>query len=113
MAKKRTRALNNKSRLLEAKELVAKASVGSEVHCPSCDTKFVKNAYNSTFCKTKGGTVCKDFFWNNVTPKKRNNTTRISPASARYMADKRSNYEYDYLDDYDPGDSEYWDNKDF
>ena len=60
------------------------AKVGDEVCCPSCKTKFVKSSYQQVFCKTKGGTKCKDYYWNNVTPEKRNNTTRISPANAAY-----------------------------
>lgn len=30
--------------------------------------------------------VCKDKYWNTVTPTKRNNTTRISPANAAYKS---------------------------
>lgn len=59
--------------------------VGQECICPSCKTKFIKESYQQTFCKTKGGTICKDKYWNSVTPTKRNNTTRISPASRRYQ----------------------------
>lgn len=71
------------------KELYNKAKtakVGEKVCCPSCRTEFEKTNYQQAFCKSKGGTVCKDYYWNYVTPDKRNNTTRISPASARYMA---------------------------
>lgn len=64
--------------------------VGVECICPSCGTKFIKESYQQTFCKTKGGTVCKDKYWNTVTPTKRNNTTRISPASRRYMNNQKS-----------------------
>jgi hypothetical protein len=60
--------------------------VGETAICPSCGTEFVKSNYQQAFCKSKGGTICKDKYWNRVTPTKRNNTTRISPASARYMA---------------------------
>lgn len=59
--------------------------VHSECICPSCGSVFEKETYNQVFCKTKGGTICKDKYWNTVTPKKRNNTTRISPANRRYM----------------------------
>lgn len=34
------------------------------------------------FCKSKGGTKCKDNYWNNVDPSKRDNRTRISPMNA-------------------------------
>lgn len=61
------------------------ASTGEKLICPSCGTSFEKTHYQQVFCKTKPGTVCKDKYWNTVTPGKRNNTTRISPASAMYM----------------------------
>ena len=64
------------------------ASVGSVCQCPSCGTAFEKKHYQQAFCKTKGGSVCKDKYWNNVTPSKRNNTTRISPASKFYLQNK-------------------------
>ena len=61
------------------------AKVGEECICPSCGNKFIKDNYQQAFCKTKSGTKCKDKYWNSVTPKKRCNTTRISPASAAFM----------------------------
>jgi hypothetical protein len=61
------------------------AKVGTECVCPSCGTKFVKTNYQQAFCKSKKGTICKDKYWNTVTPNKRNNKTRISPANARYF----------------------------
>ncbi len=67
------------------------AKVGDRCICPSCNTLFVKVSYQQAFCKTQGGTVCKDKYWNTVTPEKRNNTTRISPANAAWkkqMEDK-------------------------
>lgn len=69
------------------KELYKKsksAKVGEECVCPSCGTKFMKTNYQQAFCKTKGGTVCKDKYWNTVIPQKRCNTTRVSPANARF-----------------------------
>ena len=57
------------------------AKVGDKCICPSCDAEFIKTNYQQAFCKTKSGTTCKDFYWNNVTPSKRNNTERISPAN--------------------------------
>ena len=68
------------------------AKVGSNCKCPSCGTEFVKTNYQQAFCKSKNGTVCKDKYWNTVIPEKRNNTTRISPASANFMASR-----YDHL----------------
>lgn len=59
---------------------------GSELICPSCNTKFIKGNYQQVFCKSKPKTQCKDKYWNTVTPDKRNNNTRISPASSRWTA---------------------------
>ncbi len=62
--------------------------LGDDCICPSCGTPFKKSNYQQAFCKTKPGTFCKDKYWNTVTPTKRNNTTRISPASARWISQK-------------------------
>lgn len=70
----------------KAYQAVKSAKVGSDCKCPSCGSLFTKTSYQQAFCKTKSGTVCKDKYWNTVTPNKRNNTTRISPASAAFMA---------------------------
>lgn len=64
--------------------------VGDNCICPSCGNVFIKTTYQQVFCKLQGGTVCKDAYWNQVTPQKRCNTTRISPASARYLDRKIS-----------------------
>lgn len=74
----------SKQKLITLYEDCKKAKIGSTIICPSCNTQHTKNAYNTVFCKSKGSTKCKDNYWNNVTPSKRNNTTRISPANARY-----------------------------
>jgi hypothetical protein len=71
-------------KIKERYRIAKQAKVGETVICPSCGTPFVKTHYQQAFCKTKGGTVCKDKYWNTVTPGKRNNTTRISPANAAY-----------------------------
>lgn len=65
-------------------ELNKTKKVGESCVCPSCGTTFVKEHYQQKFCKSKGGTVCKDKYWNTVTPHKRNNVTRISPANAAF-----------------------------
>ena len=65
-------------------KLNKEAKVGDECICPSCNTKFIKANYQQAFCKSKGKTICKDKYWNTVTPNKKNNTTRISPANANY-----------------------------
>jgi len=64
------------------------AKVGDLCVCPSCNADFTKTNYQQAFCKTKGKTVCKDKYWNTVTPEKRNNTTRISPASSAFLASR-------------------------
>lgn len=98
---------------MEAKYKANKeAKTGDVCVCPSCETEFVKTNYQQAFCKSKGKTVCKDKYWNTVDPSKRNNTTRISPASAAWMME-RSEELMDRGDDYDPNDSEYWDSKDY
>lgn len=74
----------NKKKLIQARQECLDAKIGQEITCPSCSTKHIKKSYQSVFCKSKGGTRCKDNYWNNVDPSKRNNTTRISPANARY-----------------------------
>ncbi len=101
----------DKSKLIEARKKCEIAKIGEIICCPSCGTNFVKKTYHSVFCKSKKGTKCKDNFWNNVDPSKRCNTTRISLASAAWMAQREEQREY--FDDYDPGDSEYWDSKDY
>jgi len=80
--------MNNRIQSLKDLYKIAKESrIGAEVKCPSCKTPFTKTNYQQAFCKSKGGTICKDNYWNNVTPSKRNNKTRISPANARYYND--------------------------
>lgn len=64
------------------------ASVGEFLTCPSCNSGFEKTHYAQAFCKSNAGTKCKDKYWNTVTPNKRNNTTRISPASAAWLANQ-------------------------
>lgn len=70
---------------LKALYLISKsAKVGEECKCPTCSTLFIKTNQQQAFCKSKSGTYCKDWYWNNVTQNKRNNITRISPANASY-----------------------------
>jgi len=86
-------------RIKEIYAINKQRKVGDTCICPSCCTTFIKTNYQQAFCKTKGGTKCKDSYWNFVTPTKRNNTTRISPASANWMA--RQEDERSYRDVYD------------
>lgn len=82
------------------------SKVGSELICPSCASKFIKTSYQQAFCKSKTGTICKDKYWNTVIPTKRNNTTRVSPASKVFMDKRKQDDIYDtYHDRY----SDYWD----
>ena len=71
-------------KIKEKYELAKAAKVGENCTCPSCGTLFKKTNYQQAFCKARGKTKCKDKYWNTVTPEKRNNTTRISPANAAY-----------------------------
>lgn len=77
-------------KLKDRYNLNAAAKTGETLICPSCHTSFTKTNYQQKFCKSKTGTQCKDKYWNTVTPTKRNNTTRISPASAVWMAKQKS-----------------------
>ena len=83
-------------KVLQQKYKKAKsAKVGDKCVCPSCDSEFIKTNYQQAFCKTKSGTICKDFYWNNVTPEKRNNTTRISPANMERLKYLESQQNFD------------------
>jgi len=79
------------------------SSKGSLCSCPSCNTEFTKGFYQQIFCKSKPGTQCKDKYWNTVDPKKRCNTTRISPASRRFMLAR----ELERFNNFDPHDYEH------
>lgn len=67
------------------KKLNSTAPIGATCICPSCGESFIKKYSQQAFCRTKPSTQCKDKYYNTVDPKKRNNTTRISPASDAYM----------------------------
>lgn len=88
------------SKLIHSKQYLSNESglVGSECICPSCGVKFIKGSYQQVFCKSQPKTVCKDKYWNRVDPSKRNNTTRISPASQDWIDNKI----IQYSDDFDP-----------
>tara|TARA_R110000772_G_C13310268_1_gene440088 strand:+ start:22405 stop:22710 length:306 start_codon:yes stop_codon:yes gene_type:complete len=82
------------------------ANVGDSCICPSCNTTFVKTNYQQAFCKTRSKTKCKDKYWNTVTPGKRNNTTRISPANQAWMDKQEQRREdFDVEDTFHPHDS--------
>lgn len=73
-------------KLSERYKLNKSTKVNEICICPSCGSTFKKSCYQQAFCKSKSGTRCKDKYWNTVTPEKRCNTTRISPASAAWSA---------------------------
>jgi len=81
------------------------AKVGETCTCPSCGEEFIKTNYQQAFCnKTISKTRCKDYYWNNVTETKRNNTERLSEARINYL-NERAN-EYNAEDDIHPFDSD-------
>ena len=83
-------------------KLNKESKVRTDLVCPSCGSKFIKNNYQQAFCKTKNGTQCKDKYWNTVTPTKYNNTTRISPASRAWSSQqemRREEMDYRYYED--------------
>lgn len=75
------------------------STIGDVCKCPSCGTEFIKEHYQQVFCKTYSGTVCKDKYWNTITPTKRNNTTRISPRNKKYYKEVICRDRYDDDDD--------------
>lgn len=94
------------SKMKQQYEANKKAKVGEMCKCPSCGTIFLKTNYQQAFCKSIGGTVCKDKYWNMVTPSKRNNTTRISPANRCYYENHIEPYK-NRFNDFD--DDQSWD----
>lgn len=61
------------------------ADIGQVIKCPSCDATFIKEHYQQAFCKTKGKSICKDKYWNTVTPDKKNNRTRLSKKRKEFL----------------------------
>lgn len=59
------------------------ANVGEQCKCPTCGSTFTKRTNRQAFCGTRGGTKCKDGYWNLVDERKRNN-------HAHYLQKKRS-----------------------
>ena len=64
-------------KMKEQYEANKNAYINQQCKCPSCGTGFTKKKAAQAFCTSQGKTQCKDFYWNNVTPDKRNNTGRI------------------------------------
>lgn len=93
-------------KLRDRYQLNKTSKVGDICTCPSCNSIFTKEHYQQAFCKFKSGTKCKDKYWNTVTPNKRNNTTRISPASAMWLEEQKlRRRDWDIEDDFHPFDS--------
>lgn len=96
------------SKITDKYNVSKKAKVGSTCICPSCGSSFIKTNYQQAFCKNRKGTICKDAYWNKVDPKKRCNTTRISPASNRFMALRNDSlYSSQSRKQYNPDDDEH------
>lgn len=98
----------NIKQLIEKYNKANQSKIGDKAICPSCNNSFQKKTYNQIFCKSKPKTTCKDYYWNNITPNKRNNKTRISPASKRFLYYKNiykestynpDNYEHPFSSD--------------
>jgi len=88
-----------KNQLKKLYKLAKEAEVGSMVECPSCGTMFKKTRKQSAFCTSRNGTICKDFYWNNVTETKRCNLSRISPANAAFIERNQLYRDNDFFDD--------------
>ena len=100
--------MNTNIKSLKSLYRIAKiADIGHQVECPSCNERFIKINKQQAFCKTKLGTTCKDFYWNTITPNKKNNTTRISPANERYMLNNNLGLNNDGFNNFDEDQS--WD----
>ena len=84
----------SKQSLIGIRDQNKSAKVGSLCVCPSCKSKFIKESYQQCFCKLQVGTICKDNYWNNVTPSKRSNTTR-----GVQNKEREKYYNYEQLDD--------------
>lgn len=65
--------------------------IGDFCFCPSCGIGFVKESYQQIFCSSSNSRKCKDLYWNTVDENKRNNTTRISPASRKWQMRQMNN----------------------
>lgn len=74
----------DRDKLIQARELALNSVDGGVIVCPSCGTSHIKTSYQSVFRKSKGGTKCKDNYWNNVDGEKRDNTKRISPGREKW-----------------------------
>ena len=91
--------MNNPNILKKLYKAAKEAKISEIIICPSCNTKHIKTHYNTVFCKSNIKTVCKDYYWNNVTETKRCNTTRISPANAAFIEKQRDERAENNFDD--------------
>lgn len=51
-----------------------RAETGATIECPWCKKYIVKRTYHKKFCSNgkQGAKNCKDLYWNNIDPKRRN-----------------------------------------
>jgi len=47
------------------------AKTGTTIACACCGKSIKKKSYQTQFCSNKGRGNCKDTYWNNVCPKRR------------------------------------------
>jgi hypothetical protein len=47
------------------------AKVGETVACGCCNKKFVKRSYQQAFCSNRGNNNCKDRYWNEAVPERK------------------------------------------
>lgn len=50
------------------------AKVGTTIHCGCCGFQFIKKHYQQVFCSNKGTNNCKDHYWNEVVPERKERT---------------------------------------
>lgn len=72
--------------LKKAYNLTKTIKVGDIFICPSCGTTEIKKYYNQSFCKSKEKTTCKDYYWNNVDERKRNNIDRPTLKRIKFVS---------------------------
>ena len=47
------------------------AKVGTMVACGCCNAKFIKRSYQQAFCSNRGANNCKDRYWNEMDPERK------------------------------------------
>lgn len=72
--------------LKQAYNLAKSTKVGNIIICPSCGISEIKKHYNQAFCRSKEKTSCKDYYWNNIDERKRNNIDRPSLSRVKFVS---------------------------